>query len=129
MSSNAIPFLMFQNRLIILKNVINKMNSEIEAQQKDENLYLDLIVWDKNIAIKDTLLGYISILINTKKTNSRTLDKWFSLKKREKVTGEIHLQLRFVTSADFEIMKITEGKMDDVFVNNTQIEMDDTMLV
>mmetsp|Transcript_14948 Transcript_14948/g.58564 ORF Transcript_14948/g.58564 Transcript_14948/m.58564 type:complete len:609 (-) Transcript_14948:30-1856(-) len=88
--------------------------------------YLDVALWDKNAGVGDTFLGYISIRINTQRSHSRTMDKWFTLKKREKATGEIHLQLRFVNTNDRGVMLATEESMEDAF--DTVVEFDDTEL-
>lgn len=99
---------------------LDKEGNELEYE------YLDVALWDKNAGVGDTFLGYISIRINTQKSHSRTMDKWFCLKKREKATGEIHLQLRFVNKKDRGVMLATEENMEDAF--NTIVEFDDTDL-
>lgn len=71
------------------------------------------------LAVGEAFHSYININITTDKSNSRLVDKWFTLKnKKAKVVGEIRLQLRYVSAEDYGTIK--RETLQDVFDDSVE---------
>jgi len=73
------------------------------------------------LAVSEAFYGYININISTDKSNSRLVDKWFTLKRKNKVVGEIRLQLRYVAAEDYGTIK--RETIQDVFDDSVEADL------